>query len=61
MPVIIPVESYQSWLIPEEVKPEEIQPLMVPYPAEEMQAYPVSTYVNSPKNNSPQCIQASAL
>jgi hypothetical protein len=26
-----------------------------------MQSYPVSTYVNSPKNNSPQCIQASTL
>jgi putative SOS response-associated peptidase YedK len=61
MPVILPTESYQTWLSPEEVKPEQLQPLMIPYPAGEMQAYAVSTFVNSPKNNSPQCIQASAL
>jgi putative SOS response-associated peptidase YedK len=61
MPVILPKNQYQTWLSPDEVKPEMIQPLMIPYPANEMQAYPVSTFVNSPKNNSPQCIQASAL
>jgi putative SOS response-associated peptidase YedK len=61
MPVILPKDQYQTWLSPDEVKPEMIQPLMIPYPANEMQAYPVSTFVNSPKNNSPQCIQASAL
>lgn len=61
MPVILPMDQYQTWLSPDEVKPEMLQPLMLPYPAEEMQAYPVSPYVNSPKNNSPQCIQASAL
>ena len=61
MPVILPQTEYQTWLNPGEVNPEELQPLLTPYPPEEMQAYPVSTYVNSPKNNSPQCIQASAL
>ena len=61
MPVILPKDHYQTWLNPDETKPEVLQPLMIPYPGEEMQAYPVSTYVNSPKNNSPQCIQASAL
>jgi len=61
MPVIIPSEKYAEWLKPEEGQPEEFQPLLVPYPAESMQAYPVSTYVNSPKNNSPQCIQASTM
>jgi len=61
MPVIIPSEKYAEWLKPEEGQPEEFQPLLVPYPPESMQAYPVSTYVNSPKNNSPQCIQGSTL
>jgi putative SOS response-associated peptidase YedK len=61
MPVILPQENYQTWLSPDEVNVEVLQPLMTPYPAEEMQAYPVSTFVNSPKNNTPQCIQASAF
>jgi putative SOS response-associated peptidase YedK len=61
MPVILPVESFDTWLKTEEGKPEEFQPFLNSYPAELMQAYPVSTYVNSPKNNSPQCIQAANL
>ncbi len=61
MPVILQPESYTDWLKPEEGRSDDFQPLLVPYPAELMQAYPVSTYVNSPKNNSPQCIQASTL
>jgi putative SOS response-associated peptidase YedK len=61
MPVILPPDSYQVWLTEGEVQPTELQPLMKPYPADSMQAYPVSTYVNSPKNNSPQCIQASTF
>ncbi len=57
MPVILPPSAYERWLTPGEVPPGELDDLFVPYPAEEMQAYPVSTYVNSPKNDSPQCIQ----
>lgn len=61
MPVILKSADYQTWLDPEEGPPEKFQPLLRPYPADQMQTYPVSTYVNSPKNNSPQCIQASTL
>ena len=61
MPVILPIESFDTWLKTEEGKPEEFQSFLNSYPAELMQAYPVSTYVNSPKNNSPQCIQAANL
>jgi len=31
-----------------------------PFPAEEMEAYPVSPLVNSPLNNSADCIRISA-
>lgn len=61
MPVILQPEEYDTWLIPEEGPPERFLPLLDPYPAEMMQSYPVSSYVNSPQNNSPQCIQASSL
>jgi len=61
MPVILPPETFQTWLAPEESQPEQFLPLLISYPAESMQAYPVSAFVNSPKNNSPLCIQGSTL
>ncbi|MCJ7735618.1 MAG: SOS response-associated peptidase [Anaerolineales bacterium] len=61
MPVILHPENYETWLSPIEGKPEDFQPFLKPFPGNLMQAYPVSPFVNSPKNNSPQCIQASAF
>ena len=56
MPVILPQEAYTEWLASEPKSAEVLQPLLVPYAAEEMEAYPVSTYVNRPMNDSPECI-----
>jgi putative SOS response-associated peptidase YedK len=56
MPVILPRAAYDRWLDPAEAKPGAFQELLGPYPAEEMVAYPVSRYVNSPSNDSPTCI-----
>ena len=61
MPVILPAEHFNTWLTQEEGKPGDFQHLLQSFPAELMQTYPVSSFVNSPKNNSPQCIQASSL
>jgi putative SOS response-associated peptidase YedK len=61
MPVILSPDDYQTWLSSDEVQTDTLLPLLTAYPADEMQAYPVSRYVNSPKNNDPQCIQASTL
>jgi len=57
MPVILHPEDYELWLSTEEQPPERLQPLLTAYPAEEMIAYPVSTAVNSPGNDSPELIQ----
>ena len=57
MPVILPVQDYDLWLDPAAQKTEALQALLRPYPAPEMRAYPVSTWVNKPQNNSPQCIE----
>lgn len=54
MPVIIPRGDEDLWLNLETKDPGR---LLNPYPAEEMEAYPVSKRVNSPKNNSPLCIE----
>jgi putative SOS response-associated peptidase YedK len=57
MPVILPPESYDLWLDSGEPDREALQSLLTPYPAGEMHAYPVSTVVNSPANDRPECIQ----
>jgi putative SOS response-associated peptidase YedK len=56
MPVILPPEVHLAWIDPRERQPQELAGLLAPYPAEEMEAYPVSKAVNNPRNNSPQCI-----
>ncbi len=59
MPVILPAGSYDAWLDPEAEK-EELVALLAPYPEAEMEAYPVSRFVNSPSNNDPRCIEPAA-
>ncbi len=56
MPVILPQDTYTAWLSPDEQSAEVLQPLLIPYTDEEMEAYAVSTFVNRPTNDSPQCI-----
>jgi putative SOS response-associated peptidase YedK len=57
MPVILAREVEEAWLDPDIVEPEHLLPLLRPYPAEAMEAYPVSRLVNAPKNDSPLCIR----
>jgi putative SOS response-associated peptidase YedK len=57
MPVILSVESYPMWLSAEEISPAALQPLLVPYSAQQMTAYPVSRAVNSPSIDSAELIQ----
>lgn len=51
MPVILPPDAYAQWLDPAARTPDSLQPLLKPFPAGEMAAYPVSTLVNDPKND----------
>lgn len=60
MPVILPRSAYGQWLDPNEQAPERLHSLLTPFPAEEMTAYPVSTFVNNPRNESAQCIAPAA-
>ena len=57
MPVILPKSAYNLWLDPEVNDVKQLRPLLVPYPADEMEAYPVSTLVNSPANDEPRCVE----
>ena len=56
MPVILSQDAYAEWLAPDERSADVLQPLLVPYSDEEMEAYSVSTFVNRPTNDSPECI-----
>ncbi len=55
MPVILPPDLYDTWLDPQQGR-DTLQQLLKPYPAAKMEAYPVSTLVNSPRNDTPECI-----
>jgi mannose-6-phosphate isomerase-like protein (cupin superfamily) len=57
MPVILPTSAYDTWLDPNIHDPKRLQPVLVPFPADEMEAYPVSRLVNDPENDVPACIQ----
>jgi len=56
MPVILPEENYAEWLDPKNEDVPALQILLRPYPPAEMTAFPISTLVNSPRNDSPDCI-----
>ncbi len=58
MPVILAREDEERWLNPDETEPDHLLPLLVPYPAGEMEGYVVSRLVNSPANDTPQLIVA---
>jgi putative SOS response-associated peptidase YedK len=60
MPVILQPDDYAQWLAPNEQRPADLQPLMIPYPAELLAAYRVSTFVNSPANDTPEAIEPMA-
>lgn len=57
MPVILHREDYALWLDEDERKRALLKELLRPYPAEEMNAYPVSLMVNSPRNQGVRLIE----
>ncbi|HEX9800874.1 MAG TPA: SOS response-associated peptidase [Thermoanaerobaculia bacterium] len=56
MPVILPWERHATWLDPAAAS-DTLQALLVPYPVDEMEAFPVSTWVNSPAHEEPRCVE----
>lgn len=55
MPVILSHSLFERWLDPSPRKPDDLNSLLAPYPADEMAAHPVSTMVNRPGNERPEC------
>lgn len=58
MPVIIKQEDYEQWLDPKEMDTAELQKLLRPFPAQQMNSHPVSRQVNSPTFDAPELINS---
>lgn len=56
MPVILHPRDYDKWLDPSPQTPENVKPLLQPFPAEAMSAYPVSTRVNKADHDAPELV-----
>ncbi len=57
MPVILRQKDEDKWVDPDLKDVNILIPLLTPYPSDMMQGYGVSTLVNSPKNDTPECIK----
>lgn len=55
MPVILSEDRAKRWTDPD-TTPHELRAMLAPFDSEQMDAYPVSTAVNSPRNESPDLI-----
>lgn len=56
MPVILSPHDYDVWLDPD-VDGKRVQPLLRPYPNDDLETYPVSTTVNKPQNDVEECVR----
>ncbi len=56
MPLVVPRGSWSAWL--EAASPP--QQLVIPHPPQGMRAWPISTRVNSPRYDAPDCLDALA-
>jgi len=57
MPAILPRDLESQWLDETTRDRDWLMDMLAPYPAEQMEAYTVSTLVNSVKNDSPSLIE----
>jgi putative SOS response-associated peptidase YedK len=57
MPVIYDREMGRAWLEQSVSDPLELSLVLQPLPSERLEAYEVSTLVNSPDNDSPECVR----
>lgn len=57
MPVILSPENESVWLDPKNENVSELLSMLRPYSPDQMEAYEVSDFVNSPRNQGPLCIK----
>ena len=57
MPLILDRRHFDQWLDPKEQDAGALAPLLRPFAADRMRAYPVSPLVNSPRNDDARCVE----
>ena len=57
MPVILSPEDYDVWLDPKVEDKNKLQAMLRPFAASQMEAYPISTIVNNPRNDVETCVE----
>lgn len=56
MPAILLPDHYDRWLDATNRDVDDVSTVLGPYPADELTAYPVSRFVNNPRNEGPECL-----
>lgn len=57
MPVIIPPALFDDWIAAGPISADGAEAMLLPHPADGMEAVPVGTMVNKPGNDDPRCIE----
>jgi putative SOS response-associated peptidase YedK len=57
MPVILQKEDEETWLNPDITEPEQLLPLLQPYPADQMEEWQVGDAARNPRNDSPELVK----
>lgn len=57
MPAILAAERIKDWLAPGSLSEGDFVTFCQPFPTEQLQAFPVSSIVNKPMNDRPECVQ----
>ena len=56
MPVILPPAAWEPWLAPA-TAPADLHALLVPWEGDELEAVPVSPFVNRADHEGPECVR----
>jgi putative SOS response-associated peptidase YedK len=57
MPVILERDDEETWINPDITEPEQLLPLLKPYPADKMEEWRVGDAARNPRNDYPELIQ----
>jgi len=60
MPVILDPSAEEQWLDPRSTL-DPLGALLVPFSADQMEAFPVSPWVSDPKHERPRCVEPAVV
>jgi putative SOS response-associated peptidase YedK len=60
MPVILDPQHYGTWIDRAVQEPADLSPLLRPFPAEGMRAYPVNPWVNDARHDDARCLESAS-